>query len=1041
MVEKIAKNSEGERAGLREGDVLLNWRREDIKGEFVSPFDFDTIIIEELPRGAVTLEGLRGKDKQIWVLKSHFVGVQVRANLTKRLLTVYLGGKDLASAGKLTQAAGIWRQSAEAQKSCVLWLSAWLLFHSSEELARGKRWRESNTTYKEAIQHAADAGPLVVTHILRSWAWSLWSQHDLVSAENYYLLAIDESQESGKDLITASILINVGIVAFYRGDLAQAEEYLQRSLLMDQKLAPDSFAVAESLGNLGIVAYERGNFASAEDYYRQSLAIEEKLAPIGGNVAAKYLNLAIIAQKRGDLAKAEEYYRKTLTMHQNLLRDGPMTANILAGLAEVVRDRGSETQARIYLHQALEIFNKYPDSFYLPYTLDSLGEMAERHGDLAKAEKYYGQALAIREKENGPANFHNTEPLNHLGGVARKLGNLAKAEQYYRRALAILNEKAPGSVDHAESLAALAAIMRRKQRPDAAAQFYERALSVLENQTAHLGGTEENRSGFRAKYADYYKNYIDLLLTQKQPEHAFHVLERLRARSLLETLAQAHADIRKGVDPALVEKERSLQESLNAKSSRRIKLSGDQQAKEQLAIFDKEINDLLAQYKDVEEQIRANSPSYAALTQPQPLSAKEVQEQLLDADTLLLEYSLGEEHSYVFALTPDSLNAYELAKRAEIEKVARHAYELLTEHNRKSKGESARLKQAHLAQTEAEYSRTISELSRMVLGPLAGQLQGKRLLIVSDGALQYIPFSVLPLPSGSGSKASVPLVAGHEIVNLPSASVLAVLRREELERKAASKTVAVLADPVFTPKDDRVSLTAGDSRPKSSTPAKAHPSGPQVIPEMPEQSDLDRSAQQMGINGFPRLPFTRREADAISSVAPAGDVTEDLDFDASKATALSPQLKDYRIVHFATHGLLNNEHPELSGLVFSLVDKQGKEQDGFLRMLDIYNMELNADLVVLSACQTALGKEIGEEGLVGLTRGFMYAGAPRVVASLWKVDDEATAELMKKFYEGMLRDHQTPAQALRSAQQWMRTQKAWQAPYYWAGFVLQGEWK
>jgi len=197
----------------------------------------------------------------------------------------------------------------------------------------------------------------------------------------------------------------------------------------------------------------------------------------------------------------------------------------------------------------------------------------------------------------------------------------------------------------------------------------------------------------------------------------------------------------------------------------------------------------------------------------------------------------------------------------------------------------------------------------------------------------------------------------------------------------------------------------------------------------------------MSIATFPRLPFTRREADAISSIAPKGDVTEDLDFDASKATALSAQLKDYRIVHFATHGLLNNEHPELSGLVFSLVDKQGNEQDGFLRMLDIYNMELNADLVVLSACQTALGKEIGEEGLIGLTRGFMYAGAPRVVASLWKVDDEATAELMKKFYEGMLRDHQTPAQALRSAQQWMRTQKPWQAPYYWAGFVLQGEWK
>jgi len=166
-----------------------------------------------------------------------------------------------------------------------------------------------------------------------------------------------------------------------------------------------------------------------------------------------------------------------------------------------------------------------------------------------------------------------------------------------------------------------------------------------------------------------------------------------------------------------------------------------------------------------------------------------------------------------------------------------------------------------------------------------------------------------------------------------------------------------------------------------------------------------------------------------------------LDFDANKDTAISPRLQDYRIVHYATHGLLNSEHPELSGLVFSLVDRQGNPQDGFLRLLDIYNLELNADLIVLSACQTALGKQIAGEGLIGLTRGFMYAGAPRVMASLWKVDDEATAELMKKFYEGMLRNGQTPAQALRSSQIWMSQQKRWKGPYYWAGFVLQGEWK
>lgn len=149
----------------------------------------------------------------------------------------------------------------------------------------------------------------------------------------------------------------------------------------------------------------------------------------------------------------------------------------------------------------------------------------------------------------------------------------------------------------------------------------------------------------------------------------------------------------------------------------------------------------------------------------------------------------------------------------------------------------------------------------------------------------------------------------------------------------------------------------------------------------------------------------------------------------------------YRVLHFATHGLLNSQHPELSGIVLSLVDERGRPQDGFLRLHEIYNLKLGADLVVLSACQTALGKEIKGEGLVGLTRGFMYAGAPRVVSSLWNVDDRATAELMKRFYEAMFIQGMPPAAALRAAQTSLRREKGWAAPYYWAGFTLQGEWR
>ena len=176
------------------------------------------------------------------------------------------------------------------------------------------------------------------------------------------------------------------------------------------------------------------------------------------------------------------------------------------------------------------------------------------------------------------------------------------------------------------------------------------------------------------------------------------------------------------------------------------------------------------------------------------------------------------------------------------------------------------------------------------------------------------------------------------------------------------------------------------------------------------------------------------------AVLPVGKGFQALDFEASRSTAMSGILAKYRIIHFATHGLLNNKHPELSGLVLSLVDKQGKTRDGFLKLQDIYDMKLRADLVVLSGCQTGLGEEINGEGLVGLTRGFMYAGASRVVASLWSISDLATATLMAEFYKSM-ENGMRPAAALRAAQIQMWKQQQWKSPYYWAAFQIQGEWR
>jgi CHAT domain-containing protein len=390
---------------------------------------------------------------------------------------------------------------------------------------------------------------------------------------------------------------------------------------------------------------------------------------------------------------------------------------------------------------------------------------------------------------------------------------------------------------------------------------------------------------------------------------------------------------------------------------------------------------------------------------------------------LLLEYSLGDEKSFVWAVTPDSIRSFELPNRATIEPAARRVYDLIVASNQSVANETLEQRQQRLDRVNQEFEQAAAELSRMIVAPVAPVLGNKRLLIVGDNALQFVPFAALPVPEAADAH---PLIVEHEIVTAPSASVVAGLRQEIGNRAPAKKTLAVFADPVFTADDPRVAA-ARDKRPAPATPIAQH-------------ANALRFAEGSGL-ALRRLRFSRQEAEEITRYANDGAKLEALDFAANRSLATSAELSQYRIVHFATHGIINNSHPELSGIVLSLVDEKGRPQNGFLRLYDLYNLKLSADLVVLSACQTALGKDVRGEGLISLTRGFMYAGAPRVVASLWQVDDRASAELMKRFYEGMLGHGLRPAAALRAAQVQLLNDKRWRAPHYWAAFTLQGEWK
>lgn len=586
----------------------------------------------------------------------------------------------------------------------------------------------------------------------------------------------------------------------------------------------------------------------------------------------------------------------------------------------------------------------------------------------------------------------------------------------------IRRQFAPYGVSYAESLAAIANLLRKKHQLRAATFFYRNAVKTLDAQIAHLGGPGESRWRFRGQYERYYFEYIDLLLDQKRQSLAFQTLDRSRARTLVEMLVGGRIDFTHGIDPKLLHRKHALQQSLSTLSDQRIRVSSPPQA----MVLDKQIETIISEYQEVESEIRQESPAYAALTEPPPSSTKDIQHHELDSDTMLLEYLLGEDRSYVFAVTDTSLAAYQLPKRQEIETIARSVYEHLTALSRPAESHGKNPQFIHATAAESRSQSSSVSLSRIVLDPVASLIKRrKRLVIVSDGALQYIPFSMLPVPESEDLR---PLVRDHEIVNLPSVSVLVALRREESARtKKPERLVAVLADPVFSADDARVGSVYGSSNLAASSKGSI-------------QSLVD-SDPRLENGALPRLVSSRQEADAIMAVTPKSQALEALGFDADRSLALSPELSHYRILHFATHGVIDSKSPELSGLVFSLVDRKGRPEVGFVGLQDIYSMKVPVDLVVLSACRTALGAEVRGEGLIGLTRGFMYAGASRIIASLWQVDDVATAEFMRHRYDSMERHNLSPAAALRQAQLVMSEQRRWSNPYYWAGFTIQGEWR
>lgn len=649
-------------------------------------------------------------------------------------------------------------------------------------------------------------------------------------------------------------------------------------------------------------------------------------------------------------------------------------AKVLYGIGWVYAIQGENLKALDHFLKALPLRQAAKDRKGEAITLAGISRIQNRLGRNQEAIESAKNALTIFGDLRDEHGEASTYSI--LGWINHSLNSPQQALESFEKALGKRRE-AKDRTGEANCLYGIARVYNQQGDLHKALERMQEVIGIIEPLRA-VGESADLRTYYFANVQEYYELYIDLLMRLDRKD---------QNNNYAETAVAAHERAR---------------------------------ARELLAI--------LAEAGDI------NPSTGEELSRP--LDAAEIKG-LLDGDTLLLEYALGEERSYVWAVSNTNVRGYEIPKKAEIKERVLRLYNLLTARNQPKPEEKEAQWRASIKQADEQYAAEIAALGHMLLGPVASELGTKRLVIVADDALQRIPFGALPAPSAKLHGRL--LVLDHEIVSLPSASVLSALRRKVASRAPATKPLAVLADPVFTADDSRV-RRATNLHKKSEIAVVRGSAQPSLTPVSlpPSNGTTDITTKQK----LHRLLGTRWEGQQIASLLPDKERSLDLDFAASRSRALSADLKQYRIIHFATHALINDDVPAESTVVLSQFDEQGRRQDGSLSLHDIYQLKLRADLVVLSACSTGLGKDVRGEGIMGLAGGFMQAGVPRIVVSLWPVDDKAAAEFMVRFYRLMLNEPgMSAATALREVQTQFLKDERWQSAYFWAPFVIQGEWK
>lgn len=1098
VVEDVAEASALEKAGVQEGDVFHDWTRlanppinpEPASGSLESPFDWQWMEIEQAPRGTVELHGERQGAPLVVQVPIGLWAAQVRPVLPTDLEGLYRRGKDLVDKEQVEEGTSCWHLLAERARERGDWrLQAWIwlltamtwwdhalgspqaeaayeaaLRESRDPISRiavldsmglfflwQRRLDEAEAVYRSSheLKEATWGESLQVARTKRdlgeiAWmqAWSFGQSHHWAAAEEQMeeALAIEEKWAPG-GIGMASSLHCLGAIFLWQEDWKKAVVYLDRSLSISSVLQPVSPAIAETLFWLGVLA-NQGWLANQGEYgeiEKAETLLQQAISALGQNPSPSLLMANILsvlggeASRRGDLVGAEDYFRRSFLIRSKLAPES-------LDLVLVLNNFGSVALARIDLDSAEERFNRSldlglrlaPGGWQVAESLSYLGDVARERGDFASAESYHREALALLEHHPRKHRF-----WRELGTLAMKLGDLEAAENYFQRfqlrilALGSLGEIAlqRGHLEKAEgylreyladaplptssAYQSLADVLRQTGRLQEAARYADLSIETLEAEIGRLAGSQEAEGKVRGRN-DIYRDALRLQLELGHPREAFHLLERFRAQAFLTLLAQRDLTFAIDFSPELDQERRRLAFSYDRNQLRLAELDPERDGEAIQPLLEEQAQ-LRRRREEIAAEMRRTSPRLSNLQDPQALTFEQVRE-VLDPGTVMLSYSVGQEQTHLFIVTPGrelQVETLEVGRQA-LEKDVDRFRQLI---------DQTRAGSTLGAQGLDWFSR---RLYNLLIEPAEKWIAaGQRIVLVPDGPLHLLPFAALIRKDGSH------LVEWKPLSTVLSGTVFAELKKQRRDAVAAAEATSrqwvAFGDPWFPPR-----LTQ---------------SRPEEIGEIRLRSFSTRAQLR-----WQRLPQSRREVEEIAALFPADRRRTYVDRDASEEHAKAVG-KNARIIHFATHGYVDNRSPFDSGLVLSIPEELTEGRDnGLLQVWEIFeSVRLDADLVVLSACETGVGEIRGGEGIIGLTRAFQYAGARSVLASLWRVEDEATAELMQRFYRH-LRSGKPKDEALRAAQlELIRsplripdgrggwTERNAAAPYFWAALQLVGD--